>query len=167
MTSYNDVPFDDNFALLAPAWYENPYLYGAGIATVVISVGIWFAWRWYTNRASQSDRDAHSVRSPAYWADRLYTATVVDDQQPIYADFLVYIKYIIGKQYHISGRSLTDAELAQWAWEHLDREYARHVQTIVEHAEHVRFQGESVDTQTLCNDYMIVNQVASYMEKSQ
>jgi len=159
-----DVPFDDIYGLIDPAWYENPYTYLISGGVICAAICVWWSWRWLQLRshATSSDHDQH-IREPSYWYDALST-TDLNQQKQIYADFMTYLKHTVHLCYTNQGMALTNTELIAWAWNHLPSEYAQNIQTVARHAEHVRFQKTVVDAFTLYNDYMIVNEVASYMQ---
>lgn len=159
------VPFDDIHGMIAPAWYERPEMY-VGIACIaLVVIGVGFLWRWYTRRPRARSRQAvQPVRTPDYWKDRLQEAHTCDEQAYIYADWIRYLKYVAQQCYTHNNMAMTDTEFVAWGWNSLSHTYARYIDTIVQHAEHVRFQKGVVDIATLENDYMFVNEVASYMQ---
>lgn len=165
MTDY-DVPFNDIHDMMAPVWYYRPWPYiGVIVVCIIVGVGWCVQYRYRKRqRVRQTQSAENAVRYPSYWADALYDAETCQQQAQIYSDFLTYLKHLAQECYSVTSTAMTDYEFVAWGREQLPSEYAQQVHNVVQHAEYVRFQRKPVDSVTLENDYMFVNQMASYMQ---
>jgi len=165
MTGEEQVPFDDLFACMPPAWYENPRYGWIAIASVGMCVGCWYLWRLYAQRSQGKGKACPEKRipQPSAWYAAIQEADVAV-QRNMYADWLQYTKYAIQQWHHISGQALTDTQLVQWGWYNLPQAQAHALEQFVYRAQQVRFEGRACEQDTMYHDYMIVNELASYMQ---
>jgi len=162
-----EIPFDDMYALIEPVWYENPSIYlGACLFLAMIGAKWWFL-RWL-RRQNKRKKDGQRWHCPERTLSSWSTYQphdVLDSQRSIYRDLLAHVKRAIQECYTVDSTALTDTELKTWMQQHMAQEDVYRIQCVIEHAQHVRFQAQTVDTDTVYHDYMIVNEIASCIRK--